>query len=60
MQHLIDGGMLKEPMMKKYRRLNIHAIRGGQDLIDLDLRTKMDTSWNFLTGPARQGSGGSR
>tara|TARA_R110000868_G_scaffold33830_1_gene122479 strand:- start:7807 stop:8835 length:1029 start_codon:yes stop_codon:yes gene_type:complete len=54
-QHLIDDGMLKEAMMKKYRRLNIHAIRGGQDLIDLDLSTKMDTSWHFLTGLRDQG-----
>ncbi|MFH1516800.1 MAG: patatin-like phospholipase family protein [Pseudomonadota bacterium] len=49
-QHLIDDGMLKEPIMKKYRRLNVHAIRGGQDLIKLDLSTKYDTSWKFLTG----------
>jgi NTE family protein len=54
-QHLIDDGMLKETVMKKYRRLNIHAIRGGQDLINLDLRTKMDTSWHFLTGLRDQG-----
>jgi NTE family protein len=54
-QHLIDDGMLKETVMKKYRRLNIHAIRGGQDLINLDLRTKMDTSWQFLTGLRDQG-----
>ena len=25
-QRLLDDGMLKEPMLKKYRRLNIHAI----------------------------------
>ena len=42
--------MLKETITKKYRRLNVHAIRGGQDLIDLDLSTKYDTSWTFLTG----------
>ena len=48
-QRLIDTGMLKEPMMKKYRRLNIHAIRGGQDLLEFSLRTKYDTSWDFLT-----------
>ena len=31
-QRLIDDGMLKEPVLKKYRRLNVHAIRGGDDL----------------------------
>ena len=39
-QRLIDDGMLKEPMMKKYRRLNIHAIRGGQDLLGYGLSSK--------------------
>ena len=36
-------------MLKKYRRLNIHAIKGGQDLLEFSLRTKFDTSWDFLT-----------
>lgn len=48
-QRLIDEGMLKEPILKKYRRLNVHAIRGGQDLIRLGLATKYDTRWRFLT-----------
>ena len=48
-QRLLDDGMLKEPMLKKYRRLNIHAIKGGQDLLEFSLRTKFDTSWDFLT-----------
>lgn len=48
-QRLIDDGMLKEPILKKYRRLNIHAIRGGQDLIGYGLATKYDTRWRFLT-----------
>ena len=48
-QRLLDEGMLKEPMLKKYRRLNVHAIRGGEDLHDLNLRTKYDTNWRFLT-----------
>ena len=47
-QRLLDDGMLKEPMLKKYRRLNIHAIKGGQDLLEFSLRTKYDTSWDFL------------
>ena len=48
-QRLIDDGMLKEPMMKKYRRLNIHAIRGGQDLLCYGLSSKYDTRWRLLT-----------
>eukprot|EP00903_Cladosiphon_okamuranus_P002902 g2900.t1 len=48
-QKLLDDGMLKEPLMKKYRRLTIHALRGGQVLQDLSLQTKYDTSWAFLT-----------
>lgn len=48
-QRLIDDGMLKHSMMRKYRRLNIHAVRGGQDLLEYSLRTKYDTSWRFLT-----------
>jgi len=49
-QKLLDDGMLKESLMKKYRRLNIHAIRGGQVLQDLSLQTKYDMDWGFLTG----------
>lgn len=48
-QRLIDDGMLKEPMLKKYRRLNIHAIRGGQDLLGYGLATKYEARWRFLT-----------
>jgi len=48
-QRLIDDGMLKEPLMKKYRRLNIHAIRGGQDLLGYGLSSKFDTRWRLLT-----------
>ncbi len=48
-QRLIDDGMLKEPMLKRYRRLNIHAIKGGQDLLGYGLSTKYDTRWRFLT-----------
>ena len=48
-QRLLDDGMLKAPLLKKYRRLNIHSIRGGADLVDEGLRTKFDTSWRFLT-----------
>ncbi|MFN4184234.1 MAG: patatin-like phospholipase family protein [Hyphomonas sp.] len=48
-QRLIDDGMLKETIMKKYRRLNIHAIRGGQDLLSYGLSTKYNSRWRFLT-----------
>ena len=48
-QKLLDDGMLKEPLINKYRRLTIHAVRGGQVLRDLSLQTKYDTSWTFLT-----------
>ena len=48
-QGLIGDGMLKEPILKKYRRLNIHAIHGGQDLLKYNLSTKYDTRWHFLT-----------
>jgi NTE family protein len=36
-------------MIKKYRRLNIHAIKGGKDLIGYGLATKSDTRWRLLT-----------
>ena len=48
-QKLLDDGMLKHTATKTYRRLNIHAIRGGQVLSDLSMQTKYDTSWTFLT-----------
>lgn len=54
-QRLLDDGMLKEPLINKYRRLTIHAIRGGQVLRDLSLQTKYDTGWTFLTGLRDQG-----
>ena len=41
--------MLKQTLLKKYRRLNIHAVPGGEDLSEYSLRTKYDTSWKFLT-----------
>ncbi|MGA1342767.1 MAG: patatin-like phospholipase family protein [Hyphomonas sp.] len=48
-QRLIDEGLLKEPMIRKYRRVNIHAIRGGQDLLGYGLSSKYDTRWRLLT-----------
>jgi NTE family protein len=54
-QKLIDEGMLTENKAKDYRRLNVHAIRGGQVLRDLSMQSKYDTSWNFLTSLRDQG-----
>ena len=48
-QKLIDEGMLEHSKAKAYRRLNVHAIRGGQTLRELSLKTKYDTTWGFLT-----------
>ncbi len=47
-QRLIDEGALKEPMLKRYRRLNLHAVGGNKDLLDLSLATKYDVDWRFL------------
>lgn len=54
-QKLIDEGMLVESKAKDYRRLNVHAIRGGQVLRDLSMQSKYDTSWSFLTDLRDQG-----
>lgn len=48
-QKLLDEGMMTETAEQAYRRLTIHALRGGQVLRDLSLQTKYDTSWVFLT-----------
>lgn len=48
-QRLLDEGMLTEAAAGQYRRLTIHALRGGRVLSDLSLQTKYDTSWAFLT-----------
>jgi NTE family protein len=47
-QRLIDEGALKEPLLGRYRRLNIHAVHGGRDLVGADLSSKYDTHWPFL------------
>lgn len=47
-QRLIDDGMLKEPLLKKYRRLNLHAIKGGKDLLGYGVSTKSEARWRFL------------
>ena len=47
-QKLLDQNWLAARITSDYRRLNIHAIRGGQMLCDLSLETKYDTRWSFL------------
>jgi len=48
-QKLLDENWLADRMQSQYRRLNIHAIRGGQMLCDFSLESKYDTRWSFLT-----------
>ncbi len=47
-QKLLDENWLTDRITKRYRRLNMHAIRGGLDLCDFDLESKYDTRWSFL------------
>ncbi|MEM8920983.1 MAG: patatin-like phospholipase family protein, partial [Pseudomonadota bacterium] len=47
-QRLLDENWLTDRVRRKYRRLNVHAIRGGQSLSDLSVSTKYDTRWEFL------------
>lgn len=54
-QKLLDENWLADRVRGKYRRLNIHAIRGGEALCDLSLESKYDTRWSFLTGLRDQG-----
>ncbi len=48
-QKLLDENWLTDRVQGRYRRLNIHAIRGGEALCDLTLESKYDTRWSFLT-----------
>lgn len=48
-QKLLDENWLADRKRSQYRRLNIHAIRGGQMLCDFSLDSKYDTRWSFLT-----------
>lgn len=45
---LLDENWLADRGRSTYRRINIHAIRGGQALCDLSLESKYDTRWSFL------------
>lgn len=48
-QKLLDENWLTDRVRGRYRRLNIHAIRGGEALCELNLESKYDTRWSFLT-----------
>ena len=45
---LLDENWLADRVKRKYRRLNIHAIHGGEALRELSLESKYDTRWSFL------------
>ncbi|MEO0467266.1 MAG: patatin-like phospholipase family protein [Pseudomonadota bacterium] len=45
---LLDENWLADRNKQSYRRINIHAIRGGEALSDLSLESKYDTRWSFL------------
>ncbi|WP_084397582.1 patatin-like phospholipase family protein [Henriciella aquimarina] len=49
-QKLLEQNWLAKTVQRRYRKLNIHAVRGGEMLRELRLETKFDTSWTFLTG----------
>lgn len=48
-RRLLDENWLADRKRNHYRRINIHAIRGGEALAELSLETKYDTRWRFLT-----------
>ena len=49
-QKLLNQNLLAKTVRSNYRKVNIHAIRGGESLRTLRLESKYDTSWSFLTG----------
>lgn len=48
-QKLLDENWLADRIRSKYRRLFIHAIRADQQLSNLSIESKFETSWRFLT-----------
>ena len=54
-QRLLDDGALSDDMRRRYRRLYVHAIRADRALSDLDVDTKLDTTWRFLTDLKQRG-----
>lgn len=54
-QKLLDRNMLKEEHRSKYKDVLVHAIRAEGVMGELDLASKFDTSWGFLTDLKEQG-----
>ncbi|WP_300390538.1 patatin-like phospholipase family protein [Henriciella sp.] len=48
-QKLLNKNLLTKAVRSEYRKVNIHAIRGGESLRELRLESKYDTSWPFLS-----------
>jgi NTE family protein len=47
-QKMLDENWLADRIRNRYRRLFLHAIRADDQLDDLGVETKFDTSWDFL------------
>lgn len=54
-QKLLDRNMLKDEHRAKYKDVLVHAIRAESAMGKLDLASKFDTSWVFLSGLKQQG-----
>lgn len=47
-RRMLDENWLADRKRKEYRRINLHAIKGGEALRELSLESKFDTRWTFL------------
>lgn len=47
-QKLLSKNWLTKTVQSQYKKLNVHAIRGGEMLREYSLDTKFDTRWSFL------------
>lgn len=54
-QKLLDRNMLKDEHRAKYKDVLVHAIRAESAMGKLDLASKFDTSWGFLSKLKEQG-----
>ena len=54
-QKLLDDNMLVEDKRDSYKKLFMHAIKGGGALCELGLETKYDTRWSFLNDLRERG-----
>jgi NTE family protein len=54
-QKLINEGLLEEKARGRYRNMLIHAIEADRWLQDLNMDSKFDTEWSFLTGLKARG-----